>query len=75
MPIRFRLADILRARGITAYRVAKDTGLALTTVYGMTSTRKRSGGIAWDTLEALCDYLDVEPGELLTRGGKGSAKA
>jgi DNA-binding Xre family transcriptional regulator len=67
MPIRFRLSEILKKREITAYRLAKDTGLALTTVYRMTSAKKRPGVVEWTTLEKVCDYLDVEPGELLVR--------
>jgi len=65
MPIRFRLDEVLRSRGITAYRLAKDTGMALSTVYRMTSGRRRPGAVDWSTLERICEYLDVEPGELL----------
>jgi len=65
MPIRFRLAELLRARHVTPYRLAKDTGLALSTVYRM--TRARPGVITWATLERLCEYLDVAPGDLIVR--------
>jgi len=67
MPIRFRLREILARRGVTAYRLAKDTGLALTTVYRMTSTRGRPGVLEWGTLERICEYLDIQPSELLER--------
>ncbi len=67
MPIRFRLAEILRARRLTPYRLAKDTGLALSTVYRMAMGRRRPGVVNWSTLERICDYLDVAPGDLLER--------
>ena len=67
MPIRFRLAELLRSRQITPYRLGKDTGLALSTVYRM--TRARPGVLKWDSLERLCDYLRVDPAQLIVRTG------
>lgn len=65
MPLRFRLAELLHVRNVTPYRLAKDTGLALSTVYRM--TRGRPGVLAWVTLERLCEYLGVTPGDLIVR--------
>lgn len=72
VPIRFRLAELLRARGVTPYRLAKDTGLAFSTVYRM--TRARPGVIAWETLERICAYLDCEPGDLVARTASKSRR-
>ncbi|HEY2377609.1 MAG TPA: helix-turn-helix transcriptional regulator [Gemmatimonadaceae bacterium] len=65
--MRLRVAEILDERGITAYELARRSGgrISLSAAY-------RFGRNEWKclseaVLEALCDVLDVDPGELLER--------
>ena len=63
--IRFRLAEILKARGWTPYRLSQETGLTAPTVYRLADPELRFGRFTADTLERLCEALDVQPGDLL----------
>ena len=62
--VRLRLLDILRARGLTAYALAKFTGLSLNTIYRLTRRDGRFTLIRSDTIERLCAALRVTPTEL-----------
>jgi putative transcriptional regulator len=63
--IRFRLAEILKKRGWTPYRLSQVTGLTAPTVYRLADPELRFGRFTADTLNRLCEALDVQPGELL----------
>lgn len=60
------------AKPLTAYEVAKRSGgrIIPSTLYRLTRQGGRVKMFDGDLLEALCDVLDVEPGELLGREGK-----
>ena len=47
------------------YWLAKNTGIAHSTIQEL--TRAKSRGILYATLDKLCDALRCEPGELLVR--------
>lgn len=51
-----RFLELLNERGITAYRVAKDTGLNPTT---FTDWKKGKGSPKTDKLQKIADYFDV----------------
>ena len=57
--------DVLAAlheKGITTYRLRKERLLSESTVQKL-----RTGqGISWDSLEALCQLLQCQPGDLLS---------
>lgn len=66
MTIRWNLAKLLDQQGITPYRLAQLTGLSAPSCYELVkgdgpANFKRS------TLDALCNALDCDPGDLLTR--------
>jgi DNA-binding Xre family transcriptional regulator len=42
--------------------IADATGLAPSTITGLTANRSK--GVTFDTVSALCDYFQVEPGAL-----------
>jgi putative transcriptional regulator len=63
--IRFRLADVLAARGWSPYRLARATGLTVPTAYRLADPRLVFGRFTADTLDRLCAALDVQPGDLL----------
>jgi len=56
---------ILQVRGLTAYRVAKDTGIPLAIVYEWASGKREPAKL--DYLKKLADYLDCSVDYLLGR--------
>lgn len=67
-PMRLRVPELLRARGSTAYRLAADSGgrLSLSIAYRLAKTGAFRC-LRPEQLEALCEVLEVEPGELFER--------
>jgi DNA-binding Xre family transcriptional regulator len=64
--IRWRVPELLEARGWTAYRLAQEAGLTMTAAYRLA----KPGAIQridTATLEALCDVFRCGPGDLLVR--------
>src|SRR5213592_4435514 len=62
--LRLRLRQLLEARGLSAYGLAKFTGLSLNTIYRLTRPNGRFSLIRADTIERLCGALRVTPSEL-----------
>jgi DNA-binding Xre family transcriptional regulator len=62
--LRLRLRDLLKARGMTAYGLARFTGLSLNTLYRLTRPNGRFEVIRADTIERLCAALRITPNEL-----------
>lgn len=69
MDMRLRIPDSFEEQGLTAYEVAKRSNgrLQASTLYRLARSRGKVRLIDADLLEALCDVLRVEPGELLER--------
>lgn len=63
--IRFRLDAVLKRKGWTPYRLSQVTGLTAPTAYRLADPDLRFGRFTADTLDRLCDALEVQPGELL----------
>lgn len=73
MAVRSRLKVLIAERNLdrvranqpplTLRRLAEETGLALSTVNGLTTTR--ANRVDFNTLNALCRYFDVQPGNIL----------
>ena len=63
--IRFRLAEVLKEKGWTPYRLSQATGLTVPTAYRLADPELRFGRFTTDTLDRLCRALDVQPGDLL----------
>jgi len=62
--LRLRLHQLLDARGVSPYGLAKFTGLSLNTIYRLTRPNGRFRLIRADTIERLCGALRVTPTEL-----------
>lgn len=62
--LRLRLRQLLQARALTAYGLAKFTGLSLNTIYRLTRPSGRFSLIRADTIERLCGALRVTPSDL-----------
>lgn len=63
--IRLRLATVLAERGWTPYRLARETGLTVPTAYRLADASLSFGRFTADTLDRLCEALQVQPGALL----------
>ena len=63
--VRLRVHELLKKRGWTAYRLAKETGLSITLCYRLAKPEGRFGRLDAKTLERLCEVFDCQPGELL----------
>ena len=62
--VRLQLRQLLEAREVSPYGLAKFTGLSLNTIYRLTRPSGRFGLIRADTIERLCGALRVTPSEL-----------
>ena len=72
--MRVRLAELLEARGLTAYAVAQqsDGRISTSALYRLLKADGRPRLLDAELLDALCDVLDVEPSELLERDRRPS---
>jgi len=72
MYMRIRLPELLEEHQLTAYEISKQSGgrISPSTLYRLNRKRGIVELFSADLLEALCDVLHVEPGELLERDKK-----
>ena len=63
--IHCRLDELLEERGMTLTRLSGLVGVSIVNLSILKNDRARA--IRYSTLEAICDALDCEVGELLTR--------
>lgn len=63
--VRWRVADLLKQRGWTAYRLVQVAGISPTVVYRLAKSKQQVKRVDGKTLDALCAALGVGPGELL----------
>ncbi len=60
-----RLDELLAARGMTLTQLSKLVGVSIVNLSVLKNDRARA--IRFSTLQAICDALDCEVGELLVR--------
>lgn len=67
--MRLRLPELLDERGMTPYALARASGgrIDMSQAYRLTRSRGQVRYLDTRLLEALCDVLEVKPGELLER--------
>lgn len=63
--VRWKIAELLKRRGWTAYRLAQETGLTVPAVYRLAKQNAQMGRVEGNTLDRLCEAFRVQPGELL----------
>ncbi|PYS81720.1 MAG: XRE family transcriptional regulator [Acidobacteria bacterium] len=63
--IQARFDDLLQARGRSLYWLAKEAGVAYTTLWKLRAAE--SQGISFGVLDRICAALDCAPGDLLIR--------
>jgi len=69
MEMRVRIPELLEQRGLTPYSLARSSGnrISLSAAHRLARAEGRVKLFSAELLEALCDVLNVEPGELLER--------
>ena len=74
--VRLTLHHLMRERGISAYALSRGTGLSYPSAYRMSRPTGTFGRLHADTLERLCEFFQLQPGELLrwTPGGQNGRK-
>ena len=67
--MRLRLPELLKTNGLTAYALAKqsDGRISTSLAYRLAKSHGVFGSVRPQTLAALCDVLEVEPGKLFER--------
>ena len=63
--VRWKLKEVLKARGWTAYQLAKESGLTVPAVYRLARQKVQLGRVEGDTLNRFCAALECQPGDLL----------
>lgn len=63
--VRLRIAALLRARGLTAYGLGRGSGITYPTCYRLARESGDFSRLERDTLNRLCQFLKVQPGELI----------
>jgi putative transcriptional regulator len=62
--IEIHIDKLLKIRGRSFYRLAKETGISHTTLWRL--KKGKALGINFETLEKLCDTLKCQPGDVLS---------
>ncbi|HEX8232100.1 MAG TPA: helix-turn-helix transcriptional regulator [Caulobacteraceae bacterium] len=75
MAILVKLDDVLYARRMTLTELAGKVGITLANLSILKTGKAK--GVRFATLEAICDVLDCQPGDLLgfERAGEGDEEA
>ena len=63
MKIIINLDEILKNKGISAYKLAKSIDVTYHTI--LTIKNNKGKGIQWDTLEKICTFLECSPGDII----------
>ena len=68
MPIAVKLDDLLHDRRMTLTELAESVGMTLANLSILKTGKARA--IRFSTLEAICDALDCQPGDILRFEGE-----
>jgi putative transcriptional regulator len=63
--VRLTLHQLLRQRGISAYALSRGAGLSYPSAYRLSRPAGAFGRLNADTLDRVCEFLQVQPGDLL----------
>jgi DNA-binding Xre family transcriptional regulator len=69
MDMRMRIPELFAEKKLSPYRVSLDSNgrISMSTAYRLKRVKGRLDTYKNDMIEALCDILDVTPGELFER--------
>ena len=63
--VRLTIHQLMKDRGISAYALSKATKLSYPSAYRLSRRGGVFGRMDAETLDALCDYFQLQPGKLL----------
>ena len=63
--VRLKVHKLMAEREISAYALSRGAGLPYPTAYRLSRSGGRFGRLHADTLERLCRFFEVQPGQLL----------
>lgn len=63
--VRLTVHELMTRRGITAYALSRGAGLSYPSAYRLSRSDGSFGRLHADTLNRLCGFFEVQPGELL----------
>jgi putative transcriptional regulator len=63
--VRLTVRQLMKRRGITAYALSRGAGLSYPSAYRLSRPAAGFGRLHADTLDRLCAFFEVQPGELL----------
>ena len=72
--VRLRIAELLRQRGLKPYDLITGAGFSPHASYKLASEDGRFERIGADTIDRLCAFFDVAPGELFAREPEAGAR-
>ena len=72
MPIVVRLDVVLAQRKVRSNDLARAIGITPSNLSLLKSGKVK--GVKFDTLDAICDYLECQPGDILERVSESTAK-
>lgn len=65
MPIKLQIGELAREQGLTIKALAERAGVAYNTAHALYTSRATR--IDLDTLDRMCDALQVKPGDIFVR--------
>ncbi len=72
--VRLKIHQIMARRGITAYALSRGARLSYPSAYRLSRPGGGFGRLHADTLDRLCAFFEVQPGELLQWKPNGRRK-
>ncbi len=64
--VRLKVHEIMARRGISAYALSRGARLSYPSAYRLSRPGGRFGRLHAETLDRLCVFFKVQPGQLLT---------
>lgn len=63
--VKTRIEEVLEERGLSLYWLAKESGVTYAALWNL--KERRTDGITFSLLDAICKALDCQPGDVLVR--------
>jgi putative transcriptional regulator len=63
--VKTRIVEALAERGLSLYWLAKESGVTYAALWNL--KERRTDGITFTLLDAICKALDCQPGDILVR--------
>jgi len=63
--VRLRIAALMREKGLTAYGLGRGAGITYPTAFRLARESGDFSRLEKDTLNRLCEFFRVQPGELI----------